>query len=451
MNVKKLLSAVLAACMAAMAIACTGGNNITACTAHKDADGNGKCDVCAADFACAGHSDMDANGKCDSCDAPYTVNEPSAVDVNYTVTVKDQDGIPMSGAVVNFLLKTGVSVATVTVDQNGVARGTVKSGDYRVTVAQDSLPSGYITSSVEITVQEGTSIEIVVENTIPDGTEKRPFIIVDTESELTLPANTTYFYTIYNANGRTLTLIADGLELVCGENTYTSENGRISFVMESEGERTPVYLKLTNKSDAEKTVAAEIVSPLGSNENPYILTDLAGEHSASVAKETTVYYKWTADKDGVLMLKTTTDTAAIFLYNTVTMTVTGTTSGKGILLVKVSQGDEVSIPVASTSRSDVSTVGFTVAVYAGTAADPIPVTDSFALRIEAGETYFFMRESGDKSIRIPADGVEVSVNGVAQTPTGESFDIGLSENDVVSVKNVSDERVELLLTTVAAA
>jgi len=449
MNLKKLLSVMLAGCMALMAVACTGGDDTTACTAHKDADANGKCDICQADYTCAGHTDADANGKCDLCEAPYVAQEPAAVDVNYTVTVKDQDGVPMSGAVVNFLLKTGVSVATVTVDQNGTASGTVKAGSYQVTVDQDSLPSGYVTSTVEATVQEGSAITVEVTNTIPNGTEARPFIIVDTETTLTLPANTTYFYTIYNANGRTLTLTADGVELVCGEKTYTPENGAISFVMEAEGERTPVSLKLTNKTAAEKNVAVEIVSPLGSNENPYVLTDLTGEQSVTVAKEATVYYKWTADKAGVLALTATTDTAAIFLYNTTTMAVTGTTSGKGCVYVKVSQGDVISLPVASTSREELSTVGFTLALYAGTADEPISVKASAAFRLEAGETYFFTRESGDQSIRIPVDGVEVSVNGVTQTATGESFDLALGANDVFSVKNISDERIELLLTLVA--
>lgn len=41
------------------------------CEKHIDADENGKCDVCEADYTCPGHVDADANGVCDECSAPY--------------------------------------------------------------------------------------------------------------------------------------------------------------------------------------------------------------------------------------------------------------------------------------------------------------------------------------------------------------------------------------------
>jgi hypothetical protein len=50
------------------------------CAAHVDANSDGKCDECKATYYCDGHIDSDGNGKCDSCKAAFTC--PAHVDGN---------------------------------------------------------------------------------------------------------------------------------------------------------------------------------------------------------------------------------------------------------------------------------------------------------------------------------------------------------------------------------
>ena len=89
---KKFLILLLALTLVFVMAAC--GNN--GCTAHTDADNNGKCDSCGADVEkapCTTHVDENNDKKCDSCgeDMPVSVmsyEEFIAAELNAEVTVE---------------------------------------------------------------------------------------------------------------------------------------------------------------------------------------------------------------------------------------------------------------------------------------------------------------------------------------------------------------------------
>lgn len=111
MHCKRLLAFVLVLCLAVGLCACAGGG--------------------------AGDTTTEANTTTESS-ATATQGTTEAAENGYTVTVVDEGGNPIAGAMVQLCLDTCYPGAT---DESGVAKFAVEEADYKVSFL--ALPEGY--------------------------------------------------------------------------------------------------------------------------------------------------------------------------------------------------------------------------------------------------------------------------------------------------------------------
>ena len=139
-NFKRILALVLALALTlslALAITSCGGDD--ACTAHVDANADGKCDNCSAD-----------------------VETPTAK-TEYTVTVKDENGAKVAGVQLK-IGNLGGKTDVLTTDANGVAKGELVDDGTVVRVFYESVPEGYILPTTKPMFDKGaTSITVTLD------------------------------------------------------------------------------------------------------------------------------------------------------------------------------------------------------------------------------------------------------------------------------------------------
>lgn len=123
---KRLLAAVLALCLTVGLCACTGGGENTTTGANTT----------------------------QASTAATTEGKTEAEENGYTVTVVDEGGNPIAGAMVQLCLDACYPAAT---DDSGVARFAVEEADYKVSFL--ALPTGYTytTDAQEFYFAEGSS------------------------------------------------------------------------------------------------------------------------------------------------------------------------------------------------------------------------------------------------------------------------------------------------------
>ena len=189
-------------------------------------------------------------------------------------------------------------------------------------------------------------------------------------------------------------------------------------------------------------------SPLGSVGNPYEAA-LDAPITASVPKGETVYYAWTATANGILILTAESDGSSIMLYNYTSFAVTGYTEGKGCVYVYVTEGDEVSIPVASNLPGDTNEVVFSLALSPATESAPMSIkAGNTTVKFSTGTTYYYVYSDETADAAIRAENVTVTVNGEAVTAAAGDRYIRFVANagDVISITNTSEGNEDITLT-----
>ena len=121
-NLKKILSVLLVLSLAVATLFA-----ITSCGGDKD--------------PCTMHIDADGDKKCDKCEADMPPEEPGDGKATYTVTVKDDEGNAVAGAVVEIYLDGIVRRGETETDANGVATFKLDEGNYSAAVVE--VPAGY--------------------------------------------------------------------------------------------------------------------------------------------------------------------------------------------------------------------------------------------------------------------------------------------------------------------
>lgn len=442
---KKIISFISIISAAALLLASC---NESACTSHKDENGDGKCDICSEPYEvkteCTEHTDNNEDGICDVCEKETS---PAAVKIAHTFSVIDQDGnfVPNAEFTVYFGYDEAASGKT---DENGNFSLSLAEGSY--TLSFTSLPDGYseyqMSYPVSVSASE-TKTEILVENTIPDGSEQRPFPVLLDGSPLVLAPDSSFYYSI-GGGERILKITASDIEIIYKGVTYTpDENGKIELKLVPESHFTPTVLKIVNKADSEKVLNLEFESIPGSPERPFeALLDTT--YTASVEKEKTVYYGYIATRSGFLQVVSYTSHNTIMLYNKTTMEVSPYTDGKVSQYVYVNEGDEISIAVASTSRDNVSEVEFTLTCVDGSRYQSIILYDTVnTFTVPANAEYLFaapLYTTG--TLKIKDTEITVKINGSKISPDDKgNYEYAINSGDVISIKNNTDERREVTI------
>lgn len=421
--------------------ACGGG---ASCTEHVDANTDGKCDSCEADVeeettaapACTAHRDANDDGKCDSCQKAFDDGIEAAPEttVECTLTVASDKGEALGG--IAFTLKSAKKEYALTSGADGTVKATVATGTYSVIIAEGVLPEGFLLMSSTVEIKADTAaVAIDVVDNNPDGSPAKPFFVTDEAIAVSIEAGAELHYSYRGAAVRILTIAHTGLEIVYRGNTVSAVDGVVSLTIIPEmGAMQAFVVKNTTAEKIETTMT--LASPLGSMENPIAFD--GSSVSASVPAGDAVYYAWTADRNGVLLVSSENPLNNISLTNTATYAVSESTFGGAGAYIAVSTGDVVQIAIGSTDEENAAVIDVVLHCYAGTADDPIDVvTETVDLSMAQGGTLTFSAEAG-KTVTIADEAVSVSANGQTLTPESGVVTFTVGEDGLFTVTNTQD-------------
>lgn len=421
-------------------MSCGGGD---ACTSHVDANADGKCDNCAADMeeetteapACT-HRDANDDGKCDTCAKAFDdgIEQAPSATVECTVSVVSDRGEALSG--IAFTLKSAKNEYALTSGADGTVKVTLAVGAYEVICAEGALPEGFLllSNSVEITADTTTATVSVMDNN-PDGSKEKPFFISEDTTAISIGAGEELFYIYRGASIRHLRIENAGIAVVYQDKTTNAENGVVEVTITPEMGAMQTF-SVKNTTGAAIETEMMLVVPLGSMENPIAVT--GASVNVTVPAGTAVYYAWTADKDGVLVVGSQNEKNNIALTNTATYAVSELTMGAAGAYIAVSAGDVVHISVGSTDEDNEVTVDVSLNCYLGTVGEPIPViTENVDLSLAKSATMTFSATAG-KTVTIADESVSVGANGQTYAPVNGVVTFALGEDGIFTVTNTQD-------------
>ena len=352
---------------------------------------------------CEGHVDADDDYLCDKCGANYDDGDeaPDVVlptEYEITFVVKLDNGEVVSG--VKFTITRGAKSFDLVSDSSGKAVQKLEAGPYAISYDYETLPEYCTPDTFGFRVEEGTSeVILIVSDNTPDGSVAKPFPIQEKETEITLEPGQEINFVYRGATTKKLTINADGISVIYDGNTYNSEDGSVSLDFYPEiGKETRFSVK--NNNDEAVTTVMSLIAPLGSNENPIILTENQG--SALVSDEETVYYKWIASADGVIVLTSESAVNNISLTKVLEndVLIISQTVGNAAAYLTVKSGDEITIGVSAINATERVDVDFAITTYAGTDADPVPVLmDEINISLFPEETVVFSGTVG-KTLKV---------------------------------------------------
>lgn len=373
MKLKKIITLLLALSLilSVLMLACScnkdndtdnnGNSNVPpTCTSHKDENGNKKCDICDQSFSpnCASCVDTNNNGKCDVCGKDYVI---PATSVSCTVTILDEDGAPVSGAVITLGNDDG-TIQFGTTGNDGKAKKEIDFGEYIIYI--EELPEyWYISTNYsKITVSETSKdFSYVAIDNSPDGSLEKPFFLGSESDTRTFGAGVTYNYSCVPST-RYIVIENASAKLVYNDTEYLPDNGVIKVLMYSEeATHTRTILTVTNTSDAENSITVSFEELPGSLMNPYV-AELDTETVVTVPKESSIHYVWTATATGTLKITSPETYNLLTLYNENTY-VMEATGGRNYIEIDVNAGDVIKITVSSSNTADESSdVTFTLSL-----------------------------------------------------------------------------------------
>jgi hypothetical protein len=240
-------------------------------------------------------------------------------------------------------------------------------------------------------------------------------------------------------NGMVLTIAGNENTTVTLNDVELTADGNNLFVAELTG--TPANKLVVGNNGTEDAEWVAAIEPAkGTMENPIVL--LESETLMTLSAGEVLYYLWTVDKSGVLLVTSECEYNNISMTNTNTYAVSAMTAGSAGEYITVNAGDEILICVASTREDIGPTVDMKLSCFTATEADPVPVVKStLDLSFAAGASLTFTAETG-KTLSITDDGVSVTVGDTVLTPDGSGKITlrlaGDGEMTVFTVTNTKD-------------
>ncbi len=312
---------------------------------------------------CTAHTDANKDGKCDRCGTRTGIVETTAPkvekqEVEVNVSLHNQYGDPMANAVLIFISSESGKSVDVPVGADGSCKVTLPEGEYTISV--DHLPENHTCGDTPLTVAPNMEhIRLEAQDNTPNGTEERPFIINSELTEVEFNAKETFTFQVRLGVGRAVIIENAMAELEYNEVIYIpDENGIIELRVDPDDSgatgdtRGQISFTVTNTADEGQTIALNLVADPGMIENPYEL-ELGKTTIAQVKKEQTVYYSWTATADGTVTVFSDTAINSIVLSNNTTSKVSDMSEGKpSVSLEDVKKGDVILVAVSVIKSSD---------------------------------------------------------------------------------------------------
>lgn len=340
---KKLFLILLALCLVGGSLAACKGNQTNATNTDTETETTHGGDA---------GTDTDTDTETDEAILPTGM-------VDFTLTVMDQDGDLLSGVTVVFSNEKG-EVLSVISGENGVVTGTIVGGSY--SLSMNDLPEGMLAGaySYEFTPDTATGVLSVLDNN-PDGTEARPFILVEETTEVTVPAGATYTFRLRGID-RTLRIEnAQGLYVhyMNGDYEPGGENNVISIPNISAAKANEFSsFSLTNEGTEDKTVILEAGSVLGTSENPIVIESLTDPIEVTLVNGREICYRWTATVNGTLVY-TCADPLNDAMMQSGSI-VTERSNGATKMTIGITEGETVLVRVTFTGEEDSHTMTFSL-------------------------------------------------------------------------------------------
>lgn len=371
-----------------------------------------------------------------------------------TLILKTQDDKVLPDVTLSIALD-GVPVVTTRTDSEGKAKVELDPGTYSISYM--GLPAYHLayTEVLEIVNPDCTIVLEVFDNA-PNGTAERPYRLSQGVNNFTIPAGTTFHYAINAVAKIIITVKAEDVEVVYitkGDNNEEieqvctpNENGEATFALYTGDPSNPGKFTVLNKADQALSVTITSALPMGAPDNPFVLTALNQTETATVEKNGTVCYVWTATMDGFLCVGSEFPFSNISMQNLSNSVVTSNTDGAGSTILAVKAGQEIRIMV-STTNGEPAEVPFILSEYAGTEADPIVVANGpISFSCKSGETVYFQVAEANKTLTLMQYNVEITVNGETHAVTdSQSATLQLGDETVFAVTNPGDSTKDLTI------
>ncbi len=388
------------------------------------------------------HVDADDDGKCDKCSATYDDGEEYTVPVaSVTFTVKVAEGNVAPGVVLT-LTNAGGTEKVLTTAADGTVSATLELGRY--SIEYDSLPTLCMPDVFFIDIEETTSaVMLLLNDNTPDGSSEKPFFLSELTTPITLDAGEELYYSFMGAAKCDIKIIGNDITVKYDGQTYTAVAGVVTIPVVPSGDtavgNSLKKFSVTNTSGSQINTNISIVYPLGSRDNPISLgtnsTVVNVENGASI-----IYYKWVADKSGVLLVTSANNKNNIGMTNVATSAVSGQTNGSLGEYLAVTEGDEIILSVSSLDANNSQNIDINLAVYAGTEQDPVPVIkEKFDIFASASSAITFRAEQG-KTVYIVDTDVSVKAGSISYTPGSLGMiSAPLTSGSDFTVTNTADE------------
>ena len=181
-------------------------------------------------------------------------------------------------------------------------------------------------SSTENTV----SVEEPNTNTNPDGveiygsgTQEDPYLDTpnaDTHNvkTLSIPANSSVFYSIYRVGGKIFTINSNNAYVVCDGKKYTSQNGVLTFKVKDALASDAVSFEIGNTGASAESFSITFTDIMGTSANPEIIKSIGEKKSVNLEKgnDKGYFYNYIAEQSGVLKLYLLSDATKGVLHAT---------------------------------------------------------------------------------------------------------------------------------------
>ena len=343
---------------------------------------------------------------------PPETTDPGEQTVECSFTALVSGGETVSG--LSFTLTQGSDTYPLVTGTDGTVKADLKLGKYSISYNSDTIPEGCTADLFALEVTEGSAaFSLSFTDNTPDGSAEKPYFIADSVTTIHLAAGEELYYSYRGAASKYVEIKSESVSVTYNGQVYAPVDGVVQVQLEPQI-GTVTNFSVKNTSEAAIETAMELISPLGSSENPIVLTESSAV--AQVSAGTSLCYQWVADKSGVIVVSSSNALNNISMVNMTTNAVSSQTSGSLCEYMLVSAGDEIVITVSSISPDKEQSIDFAVAVYLGTREDPIPVLkDSMDISLKASSSYVFTANAG-KTLKVTDENASVTFGDQTYTP-----------------------------------
>ncbi len=274
-------------------------------------------------------------------------------------------------------------------------------------------------------ITESTTVEIELDKA-PDGSEAAPFTSLSSSGTISIPANGSVWYALYEYSEKVITINnAANLIATASGIEYTADaNGVLTIPIDS-WVTTDVSLATIDGTAAE--VAYTYAGAPGSASNPLPVESIENL-TFNVPAGKNQYFVWTATSTGILSMSTAHDSAALSVlnYTTDSYSVDVNKGANGYLYV--TEGDVVRFYVSGSDGSAIAVDAAMVAAY--TADAPLNVNID-------KELYFSLTKDIVLVMNV------ANANGYTATFTSGDYSIGYN-NDTTSAEGWNNTLINLV-------